>query len=429
MEARMTSKAHRKGRAGSGRGAGKGGRYDLPPAAVRWLRFAGIDDPLWTKGADPAIEALGRITLGWQPERAAASPSPLARLGVRRDGYRITSRWLDEPMGGLTPTAAACALIADLSQGYAAARPDHLCLHSAAVAFAGRLIALTGAARAGKSTLVARLSAEADMVIFCDDVLPVDAGGQGVALGFAPRLRLPMPAMATDRFRAHVVAHQVLADGRYGYLVTPTLAAHGTRAPLSVILQLARGATGTGAGLHALSGAETLKLICDQDMSAPDDPAGMPDYLARLAALAGQVAGYRLMYDDLEDAVALIRHAFAEGALPNVGLLDALPDDGDAAAPAGLADLALVWSRMPGVTVRRIGGQACLWGMEGAGVYALNALAAAIWQALEQPVRGLDLAEALGEVFADAPSDRIAEDLARLFARLQAEGLVAASAE
>jgi hypothetical protein len=253
----------------------------------------------------------------------------------------------------------------------------------------------------------------------------VDAAGQGVALGFAPRLRLPVPATASDAFRAHVAAHQVLGDGRYGYLVTPTLAPHGTRAPLAVIVQLARGAAGTPAGLQALSGAETLQLICDQDMSAPDDPADMPDYLARLAALAGQVAGYRLVHDDLEDAVALIRRSFGGAGLPDVAPADALPDHMTAAA--GPADLALVWSRVPGVTVRRIGGQACLWGIDGAGVFVLNALASAIWQALDRPVRGLDLADALAEAFPDAPPARIAADLARLFARLQAEGLVTAS--
>ncbi|MFZ0097572.1 MAG: PqqD family protein [Gemmobacter sp.] len=405
-----------------------GGRHDLPPEPVRWLRWPGIGDALSVRRADPVIDSLGRITRGWQPEPAEATSTPLSKLSGRRDGYRVDSRWLDAPLDALTATAAACALIADLSQAYAADRPDHLCLHTGAVGFAGRLIALTGAARAGKSTLVARLSAEADMTIFCDDVLPVDPDGRGIALGFAPRLRLPVPDASTAAHRRHVATHQSLEDGRYGYLMTPTLAPHGTRSPLTVILQLARGAAGAPAGLQALSGAETLKLIRDQDMSAPDEAAEIPDYLGRLSALAAQVAGYRLLYDDIEDAVALIRRSFGGAGLPDIAPPDALPEpDGvSASGPLQPADIAQVWSRMPGVTVRRIGGQACLWGIDGGGVFVLNALAAAIWQALEHPVSGLDLADALAEAFPDAAPEQIALDLGQLFAHLEAEGLVRA---
>ena len=414
------------GRGRKHRSGRTGGRQDLPPEPMRWLRWPGIADALSARRADTVIEALGRVTLGWHPEPAEATSTPLAELTGRRDGFRVASRWVDAPLDALTPTAAACALIADLSQGYAADRPDHLCLHSGAVGFADRLIALTGAARAGKSTLVARLSAEADMTIFCDDVLPVGADGRGIALGFAPRLRLPMPDAASDAFRAHVAMHQTLEDGRYGYLMTPSLAPHGTKAPLTVILQLARGVTGAPAGLRALSGAETLKLICDQDMSAPDRDAEIPDYLGRLSALAAQVAGYRLIYDDIEDAVALIRRSFGGAGLPDIVSADALPEP-EGVPTSGMlkpADIAHVWSRTPGVTVRRIGGQACLWGIEGGGVFVLNALAAAIWQALENPVNGLDLAGALAEAFPDASPAQIALDLGQLFARLEAEALV-----
>ncbi|MFP5482167.1 MAG: hypothetical protein ACLGGW_02685, partial [Gammaproteobacteria bacterium] len=107
-----------------------------------------------------------------------------------------------------------------------------IALHAGAVAISNRLIAITGPRRAGKSTLIARLCAEPDLQIFCDDVLPISPLGEGVALGVAPRLRLPLPAKASQHFKQFARQHLGPHDNRYGYLCTTNLAGNGTRLPL-----------------------------------------------------------------------------------------------------------------------------------------------------------------------------------------------------
>ena len=78
--------------------------------------------------------------------------------------------------------------------------------------------------------------------MFGDDVLALTRCGEGVALGVAPRLRLPLPETLAPEFHQFVANHLGPHDDRYGYLALDEqqLASHGMRCPLGAVLLIER---------------------------------------------------------------------------------------------------------------------------------------------------------------------------------------------
>ncbi|THD84750.1 PqqD family peptide modification chaperone [Aliigemmobacter aestuarii] len=401
-----------------------GGRITLPPSVM--VRFAGLSAPVIFRNARPVQEGLARVTRGWQPTPVPATAqgrvSALSEVSGAGGHYSVASPFLDEPLADLPVASATCALIADLAQGYSADRPDHLSLHCGAVRIDGRLVAFTGPARAGKSTLIARLAFEPGMAVFCDDVLPVDPQGHGVALGCAPRLRLPLPDGVSDAFRAGVKGALALRDDRYGYVVTESLAAHGQTAPLGAVVLLSR-EPGAPARLSRLDRARAMQTMLLQNMA---DMADIGTEVARIDALTRDLTCLRLVYSDLEEAVALIRRAFSGEVWPAPDCAVADDDPApDAPPPAAAppADLDRLWQRVPGPVLRRMGDEGFLWHPDFRG-YRLNPTAIALWSVLEEPVRGTEIVGALAEAFPDTDPARIAADVARQLGAWVADELI-----
>jgi hypothetical protein len=325
-------------------------------------------------------------------------------------------------MTGLPPASAVCAAIADIAQSWAAERPGGLALHAAAVHSGAGLVVLAGPHRAGKSTLATRLALEPGWTLWGDDVLPLRPDGQAVALGIRPRLRLPVPVAAGMALRDLAACACLLGDDRYAYVAVPGQAPHGTTAPPRVLIRLDR-RPGATACLHALPGTEAVRLLEDQAIG------GDARTLPRLIRLAAGVVALRLVYDDPEQATALLRKALASPmALAALRPEPPLPEAwahpvGDPLSPAGMA---LVWQRMPGLAARRLGQGLALWSPDlGCGL-ALNPTGAALWRMLAPPVTGWDLAEALSEAFPDVSPIRITADVAAALGAMAAAGVLVA---
>ncbi len=240
----------------------------------------------------------------------------------------------------------------------------------------------------------------------------------------ASAYRPAAPALAEDgefavRRPCHL-AHDA-GDKRYGYVTPPTLAPHGTRAPLAGLLVLQR-QEGQDARLERLDPAETVHHLLRQSIG----PAGDTSVLARLGGLGEQVPGFLLTYADLEDAVALIRNTLGResiagaAAAPPRAVRAGRADNTNAAA----ADLRLTWARHPSVAVRRSGTSTLLWHSDHATTFHLNAVAAAIWTLLAEAQTGEDIVAILGEAFPDQAEENLRRDLAGLFAGLAEEELI-----
>lgn len=367
------------------------------PLRKMGLQFDGLvsgvalpDDPTLMSGLMACLKGMAPRTLPCPPAMCFGT------IRQRRDGYCYDGPALAHPMTGLTVTGTVCALIADLTLAACDALPGGIGLHCGAVEIGGRLVLLTGPHRAGKSTLVARLSAEPGLRLFCDDVLPVTAEGFGLALGIAPRLRLPVPEGA-QTLRDHLDAHLVLSDDRYGYLMPPSLVAHGDLAQLGGLVVLRRMPPGTPARLHRLSEADALCHLLERTLSELHSAEAAH---ARVAALIAGLPTMTLAYSDLDEATALLCAAFAPGA--QVRLRPPLPEPlaPPVASPDPL-DPALVLRPRSGIALRRAEGGGFLWHPGDGILWRLNPAAAAVWSLLTQtaPCSGAHLADLLSTAF------------------------------
>jgi hypothetical protein len=411
---------------------------DVAPPLGKTLRldFAGIDRPVLLVHAGDILPALLSVSRGWAITVTNLPPgalpdAPLATLiGAGSGRYDHHSVYLLAPLTGLAPASAVCSLVADLAQHFFESRPGWLALHCGAVLSGGRVIAMAGQAKAGKSTLAARLSAEPDLSVICDDVLPVDPNGIAMALGVGPRLRLPLPPAASALFRAHVDATMALSDRRYGYLHPRSLHPNGPAGPLGAVLLLDRTEIGP-ASLHPVAPPEAVAHLLARNMA----PGNLDDRLAKVTALAEGAACLRLVYSDLEDAVALIRAAFPPGqdwpAIAPEAPLPASAPRPDTAPPARAApaiDLSQGYRAASNVAVRAVGEALFLCLPDDQDIVHLNATGAAIWHLLSDPgsgpVTGAAIADLLSEAFPQEPALDITRDVGAILADLAATQLI-----
>jgi hypothetical protein len=397
-----------------------------PTGGGRWLevRFRGVGHCVLMPDRPDLRQGLEDIAGSWSlAVRSLADPSDrtsdvLAALhpsAGTNDRFDLASIYTDTPLASLSVASAICGLLADALTAFVEANAGALTLHCGAVLIDDRLVALTGGHRAGKSTLVSRLSAEPDLSIFCDDVLPLDPDGRGIAMGIAPRLRLPLPPAASDAFRRHVDRHIGPADGHYGYLCASTVACHGTRAPLSGLVVLDRRESGP-ARLHRLDPDIAMQNLLARNMG----DLGGPDRAFHLVRdTARNATCLTLVYSDLEDAVALLRRAFTgDGAVAIAPPLPpAAPAPDHAIAPV---DPDTVWHRASDAVIRRVGGSAFLWRPEDTTLWQMNRVAEMVWAALEVPGSAQDVAEVLADLFPDMAPERISADVAALLGKLAA---------
>lgn len=397
------------------------------------LAFEGLRTTVEVPDCPDFVAALKAGAVDWPFRPVEADGEPAAR--ITKAGQSLLVHYPDEEPLPVTPVGAACSLMVSLAEALVAENPDRLCFHGGAARFGGRLVIFPGRSRAGKSTMIARLAAGGHTV-FGDDILPLDERGEGMALGVAPRLRLPLPAGASVAFRDFVAAHEGAADGRYHYLALPEgrLARRGVTAPLGAIVLLDRRSSGP-AEIHAAPERLALKLLARQSVQAAEDARPLLD---EMRAIVRRLPCYVLSYADLEDAVALLEAAFArwparltapppadEAALTRRLLerddVDTSDDPAEGLRGRYRPGMRLV--RNPGVTLHLVDGEAFLAGSgETAAIHHLNAVGTGIWNLLAQPTDEDEAADMLATAFPDVAPRTIARDVAALFASLHASG-------
>lgn len=397
----------------------------LAPRPPRTVTLALTERRVPVRFVDAAevIEEIRRCVHGWTIRPAGRVAAPPVSVRGLRGGYKVESIWLDAPITGLTSVAAACCVLIDVLECVVDADPSLLCLHCGAVEIAGRLVVMAGPSRVGKSTLTGRLSSER-LTVFCDDMLPIDREGRGVAVGLGPRLRLPLPEAAAPAFRAHVARHLGPADDRYGFVNAPTVARFGRRAPVGAIVLLERVAAGP-ARFRSVAPAEALAALVRQNIVADRLPEMVLDRFERLVAGAPCVA---LDFADVEEAAELIVGSFAAWPPGDLRPLPARPAAPPSAEPeASPADPALRYRRRGDVAVRRVGEELFLTQAEQRRILRLNQVGGAVWTLLADPATPRQLARDLGVVFPDTPPATIEADVLRLVGAMLAHDLAEAA--
>lgn len=389
------------------------------------IRFEPLTRPAaFLDGTETLLDELNGIIRGW-----ASSPmldgeaDPLFTVRRHLRAFRIDAPWLDEPVIEPQPLRAVANLAVDLAEAYLAENPSLLCLHCAAAVFGGRLVIFPSRARAGKSTLAARLAA-AGIAVLTDDLLVLTRDdANGMSLGITVRLRLPLPASASQPFRRFVAGHKGPSDARYLYLdlpeaVRPVL---GRSAPIGAIVLLDRQAdciaaitpTGRGDGLQEII-LQNLQL----GVSAADA-------MARMLRLAESVPCFTLSYSDLDEAYDALAGLFGDwDTLAAPRSKAEQPAEASGARPIIRSDTGERFQALPHVAVHSIDGSRFLVCARTDCIYRLNDISFGLWNLVKQPTSAAEAAAILHGAFPDVALPVIERDVDALFADLRERDLI-----
>ena len=336
----------------------------------------------------------------------------------------------DRPRRQFDPVNAVCDAISALALALPSERPDLICLHAAGVDFGGRLVIFPNIRKAGKSTLAAAL-AQAGYPVFSDDVIPVSFDARqrahGMAMGIAPRLRLPLPGGAGRGFHDWVGEVAGPSNRQYQYLTLPDHPQHGATLPLGAFVILDRRDEPVAPRLDQVAPDQAMDALLYQNFTR-DRHSG--DILRLFAATLAELPVYRLTYCDLDDAVEILR----------TGLRDMpMGTDDEVPCPRHTFRMALPIGSVHGTfpvearVCQRGGSHAVIIGdalyladANGWAIHRMDPLAAAIWAIIEDPLPLAELIDIMAVAYPQVAPAKIASDIQSLLKRLYSAGLVEA---
>ncbi|MBB3139988.1 PqqD family protein [Halomonas organivorans] len=379
------------------------------------LQPAGLNVRLRLEDAPDLSAALQAAMPGWPLARRPVA-GRIALRG-RREGqaYRLWSAGESRSRRLTGVATVASCLVADLIPEVLATWPQAIGLHCAAVEVNGRLLVFPATHRAGKSLLCAAFAA-AGYRVFADDVLLLTPEGAGMALGIAPRLRLPLPDTLSSRLAGYVAGRGGVGDDRYRYLDLgrESLASHGERCPLGSIILLERCGEAVPSLTQVSPGEGLLRLLGQSLAGTHHEPA---ELLPRLLPMMKRLPCRMLRFDDPMAAVARLVGAHACDDRPEIQAFGS-----DRSAVDWPDEMA--WRRRP-VTAEYVLGDERFLVDDRGDVHRLNPLANSIWRLLGlEPLSRLEIVALLRVRFPDISPARLDDDVGGLFDALAALGLV-----
>jgi len=274
--------------------------------------------------------------------------------------------------------------------------------------------------------------AAAGMRLAGDDILMIDAAdGSGVAGGFSPRLRLPLPESLAPATRAFIDAHSGAIGRQYAYLDlgTDLIAGKDERFAIGAFIILDRKESGP-AVLRPIAKSASLSAVIWQNFARRAPSA---DILDRLYSLVEQSGTCMLEYSAAEEAVQVLQERFA--TWPADGQVHIVATAGEAEAPRPAVPAAAKtpaggppptgrFRRRDGVAERQLEGKCFLADNEGGTITVLNQMAAAIWRALAEPATADELADLAALVFPQTDRAIIEADIGSILRDFLSERLI-----
>ena len=371
---------------------------------------------LWPHAPQPAgLPAISGMLPSGLHETA-----PLLVISPQGRGYRLRSPWLPAPRHEPSRACLLCSLAIELVAACCHACPGLISLHAAAVRLHGRTLLFCGDNRAGKSTLVARLMADAARGLG-DDMLGLHQG-RIFSFGVPPRLRLPLPfSPALKRFMAE---RPGIRDRHYGYLgASPdSLAPWGERHGPDAVILLER-TPGSRAVLLPAPAATGMDNMLARFL-IPD--GGAAEVLRLGSQLLDALPCRILRYDDLDEAAELLVQqapllppaAPLPANLSPVTVPPARHGRHASPPPGDTGDSRILWRQRADLSCRQAGQSLFLTDSHGNRIFRLDGTGAVVWQLLSAPLSRDEALSLLAETFPDVPKTRIRHELKQLFQAL-----------
>ncbi|WP_158611797.1 PqqD family protein [Guyparkeria sp. SCN-R1] len=393
---------------------------------ARDLVLPGIGPAVRVSGCPEFSAVLKAALAGWSiTEVAADGPVPTIRLEGRNGECRQVSPAFPGGVSHRSPVSAACAVAADLVERFLELNPQWIGLHCASVEVNGRLVLFPETHRAGKSTLMAALAGGGQRV-FGDDVLALGEDGQGMALGIAPRLRLPLPLPPALDVALHqyTTTHAGPEDDRYRYLDLPDgqLAHHGETLPLGAVVLLERDESLDKAELLRLAPGEGLTRLLRQHF-AHDLPSEA--LMARFLPLMQSLPCRLLRYPE---PLAATRRLLASmpGVIDGMDAGPSAPRNAPVAQPARtMVDADDRWQATEAVREYELDEERFLIHVASGAIYRLNATGQLVWGLLRaETISGREIALLLSDMHPMVSASQIRVDVQALLTDLVDADLV-----
>jgi hypothetical protein len=403
------------------------------------MRLGDLPVPVALRVPVKVRDLLAELLHGWsfEPWRddtgSADDCEPVLAIEMTPAGqFEITGRWVPDTVNWSDDIDAACGFIAELIRAYVNEIPARLCLHAAGAVCGGRLLVFLGTRRAGKSVLCAAM-ATAGLRLAGDDIIMIDAqSDSGVAGGFSPRLRLPLPPNLAPATRSFIEAHSGPIGRRYAYLAlgSDLIASKDERFDIGAFIILDRKESGP-AVLRPIEKSTSLSAVIWQNFARRAPSAEILDRLYGLVERSGACV---LEYSAAEEAVELLQNRFAnwpagiqiDAAAPVVTAGAPRPAAPVAAskAPANGPPLTGRFRRRDGVAERELDGKCFLADNEGGTITVLNRMAAAMWRALGEPASADELVDLAVLVFPETGRAVIEADVGAILRDFLSEHLI-----
>ena len=382
--------------------------------------------------APEVVTALTLALPGW-PITVQPAQGAVPQRYVYRDAEGLWQGALheDNEFRLPSPASAACSLVGELISQRMLNQPELLGLHCASVEINGRLVLFPESSKAGKSTLTVAFAA-AGYKVFGDDVLGLNAQSEGVAMGAAPRLRLPLPDSFSAEFVGYAKSHAGPEDERYRFVLPGKhgLANFNDTNPIGAIVLLERDASITQPEVVTLPPAEGLLQLLCQNFARDIADATL---LVRLLPLMQTVPCLLLRYSEPLAGARYLAKAIKEPQLQTTHqatLLNIPPHDtqlnNSSRVPASLEQR---WAANNGVTTYPLGDELFLIHTASGAIHRLNSSGKVTWQLLQQQaLSGHELSGLIASHF-QVPLSQVKADITSLLTALAAAKLIAAQPE
>lgn len=276
------------------------------------LSFPGPTSPIVVAVPSDVAEALTWVLPGWFGRADRTHSEPSIRVSTDGDGYVIAAKF--DPTSTVetrSRTIAATTVGHALTTTYIAQQRDLVQFHGAANLIGGQTVALIGPTLGGKSTLSLMLANLGHRLIADDRFglkLSATEGACSLALGVAPKMRLPLPPRASAGFAAFIHSNTVTVKNKTAFLNLPrtTCMGLGDLAPIGALIFLQRAENQT-AILRENKRRDIMQSLLEETLAPHLTTMELIDRLKRISL---EIPGYSLSFSDSAQAANLISDQF-----------------------------------------------------------------------------------------------------------------------
>lgn len=373
--------------------------------------------------APDVIDALAQAMPGWPiTVRPTQEKAPDAYIFRDIDGLWQGSASTAHEYHLPSPASAACSFVGELIRQRLAKTPELVGLHCASIEINERLVLFPESSKAGKSTLTVAFAA-AGYKVFGDDVLGLTAQGAGVAMGVAPRLRLPLPDSFSAEFVAYAEQHAGPEDERYRFVIPDknSLARYDEVSPVGTIVLLERNEHIVVPEVVTLAPGEGLLQLLYQNFAHDISHEVL---LARLLPLMQRVPCLLLRYSEPLAGARHLATIIENPHLHNASPASLINYPSATVAETTPFSLESVWRAQHNVSSYSLGEELFLIHTTNGAIHRLNATGKLVWQLLQhESLSGLVLSDILASSF-NAPRDVVMADVGALIRALAQACLV-----